>query len=270
MIFDSTKIGFRFIDVIGGKENKKYVHNKPRSFCALSYRLNSHSIMRYGGKEIELKTNDITFVPANLEYDRYTDYEEFLCIHFEVFNDTTSEICKFTPKNPEKLKSLFYEAYKLANSTAAKTNYKGSAILNEIFALIIEEISYEKQYSPNFLAAKKYLDENYTNPQLTISMAASEVGMSEVHIRRLFHSEMNMSPKKYLTSVRIKQARSLISSGNYSIAQIAEMVGFYDEKYFSQVFRNYTASTPSQYRENDINVKRLFGKQPETETKKKK
>ena len=107
MIFDSTKVGFRFIDVIGGKENKKYVHNKPRSFCALSYRLNSHSIMRYGGKEIELKTNDITFVPANLEYDRYTDYEEFLCIHFEVFNDTTSEICKFTPKNPEKLKKPF-------------------------------------------------------------------------------------------------------------------------------------------------------------------
>ena len=25
MIFDSTKVGFRFIDVISGKENKKYV-----------------------------------------------------------------------------------------------------------------------------------------------------------------------------------------------------------------------------------------------------
>lgn len=269
MIFDSTKVAFRFIDVISGKEGKKYVNNKPRSFCALSYRLNSHTIMRYDGKEIELKTNDVTFVPANFRYERFTDYEEFLCIHFEVFNDTTAEICKFTPKNPEKIKSLFYEAYKLANSTAADTNYKGSAILNEIFALIVAEVSHDKSYPPGFLAAKKFIDDNYANPQLMISMVAYAVGMSEVHVRRLFHSEMNMSPKKYLTGVRIKQARSLIGSGNYSVAQISEMVGFYDEKYFSQVFKNYTASTPSQYRENDMNVKRMFGKSLEPKRKNK-
>ena len=94
------------------------------------------------------------------------------------------------------------------------------------------------------------MDENYANPQLTISMTAAEVGMSEVHIRRLFHSEMNMSPKKYLTSVRIKQARSLISSGNYSVAQIAEMVGYHNVEHFTRMFKKETKITPTQYRKH--------------------
>ena len=52
----------------------------------------------------------------------------------------------------------------------------------------------------------------------------------------------------YLKSVRIKNAQLLLRDGSRSMSDIAELVGFANQNYFTKVFKKDTGMTPSQYR----------------------
>ena len=80
------------------------------------------------------------------------------------------------------------------------------------------------------------------------SVAASN--MSEVHFRRVFEDVFGTSPLAYVTQLRIKKAQELLIHTDYSVGQIAGMVGVYDEVYFSKFFRKHTGQTPNQFRKN--------------------
>ena len=59
-----------------------------------------------------------------------------------------------------------------------------------------------------------------------------------------------MSPKAYLTNLRIEKAKSMLLT-TISIRKVAEQTGFPDQMYFSRVFRASTGLTPSQYRQKN-------------------
>ena len=64
---------------------------------------------------------------------------------------------------------------------------------------------------------------------------------------QIFREEMNLSPKQYLTSLRLHYAASLLDSGYYTVTEVAKRAGFEDEKYFSTVFRQAMGVSPSRY-----------------------
>ena len=71
--------------------------------------------------------------------------------------------------------------------------------------------------------------------------------MSEVYFRKLFKSELGISPKKYIIKLRIQKAVSLINTGYYSLKEVAEMCGYTDYKYFSVEFKGAVGCSPSEY-----------------------
>lgn len=58
----------------------------------------------------------------------------------------------------------------------------------------------------------------------------------------------------HLISLRIEEAQSLLLCSDKRISEIAQSVGFEDEKYFSRVFRKNTGLTPTQYRYANLRV----------------
>ena len=55
------------------------------------------------------------------------------------------------------------------------------------------------------------------------------------------------SPIDYLTEYRINEACKLLRAGNLSIAEVAISVGFFDQFYFSRVFKRAKGMPPSKY-----------------------
>jgi AraC-like DNA-binding protein len=55
-----------------------------------------------------------------------------------------------------------------------------------------------------------------------------------------------MTPTKYLVSKRLIHAEKLLSTGKYSIKEVAEMSGFCDVKYFSRVVKKEYGVPPSK------------------------
>ena len=55
------------------------------------------------------------------------------------------------------------------------------------------------------------------------------------------------APIDYLTEYRINEACKLLRAGNLSIAEVAISVGFFDQFYFSRVFKRAKGMPPSKY-----------------------
>jgi len=66
----------------------------------------------------------------------------------------------------------------------------------------------------------------------------------------LFKRELKINFVDYLHKIRIQKAQELLKNQNLKTYQVANMVGFSNEKYFSQLFKKYTGLTPTQYRES--------------------
>lgn len=52
----------------------------------------------------------------------------------------------------------------------------------------------------------------------------------------------------YLSRIRIDKAKLLLHNPHLRIAQVSEMVGYHDEKYFSRVFKKLEGINPGEYR----------------------
>jgi two-component system response regulator YesN len=46
-------------------------------------------------------------------------------------------------------------------------------------------------------------------------------------------------------------AKRLLNSGNNKVYEVAEMVGFHDQKYFAKIFKKLCGETPAEYRKEN-------------------
>ena len=79
-----------------------------------------------------------------------------------------------------------------------------------------------------------------------ISHYAELCGMSEVNFRRLFREYTGKSPIEYRNDQRLENARSRIQSGEYSVSEAAETVGFTNLSFFTRLYKQKYGHTPKQ------------------------
>lgn len=99
--------------------------------------------------------------------------------------------------------------------------------------------------------AVERIDSDYRKPELSIDTLARDLSVNRTSLYRHFMEELGMSPKSYITQVRMEKAIHLLKSGEYSIKAISYSVGFSDPLYFSKVFKKYTGLSPRSYRNTD-------------------
>lgn len=77
---------------------------------------------------------------------------------------------------------------------------------------------------------------------------AADAGQSLFHFARTFRAATGLTPHRYLTLARVEKVRTLLRDSDRSLAAIADEAGFSDQSHMSRVFRNWTGSTPKQFR----------------------
>lgn len=90
---------------------------------------------------------------------------------------------------------------------------------------------------------------------------ALHLGVCRSQLYRIFKQHTAMSPQKYLTEFRIRQACNLMSKRSLSVKEVAYSVGFDDPLYFSTVFKASMGQTPTQYMDWLLNEKQKTASQ---------
>lgn len=98
-----------------------------------------------------------------------------------------------------------------------------------------------------FTYALQYIRNNFES-NIEISEVADSLSIDRTYLHRLFKQELDMSPKEYLTEIRIRKAKELLTSTDYPIMIIAQSVGYDDAQQFARIFKKNLQLTPSQYR----------------------
>lgn len=85
---------------------------------------------------------------------------------------------------------------------------------------------------------------------LTLQLVSKELGISQTYLSKMFRKYENKSFNNFLTQIRMEEAKRLIKSDkDLYIKDIAALVGYPDQFYFSRLFRSYTGVCPSDYSE---------------------
>lgn len=93
----------------------------------------------------------------------------------------------------------------------------------------------------------QYIEQNY-GQEVTLQDIADRFYLSREYISRKFKQEFGVNIFDYLLQIRMDKAKILLQNPNLKITQIAAMVGYPDEKYFSKVFKKEFGQSPGQYR----------------------
>ena len=113
--------------------------------------------------------------------------------------------------------------------------------------------AFDDSSSKKLIAQAKRFFENNITKKITLKMLSDHVYVSEVHLCRVFKAEYNESPINYFIGLKITHAKSIfMDSPLVSIKDVATLLGFSDQYYFSKVFKKHTGISPSAFKDNFI------------------
>lgn len=179
---------------------------------------------------------------------RILEQSEFVCVNFD-FSDNAERRSTCYEHVPPSVRNDFLRLLSLWRRQDASHLAEGMAVLYGLYAIALA--SEEKLYSaghPIFAAVCEDIASRYTDPALSVAQVAARAGVSEVHLRRIFHSEADTSPVKYILYLRLEHAKNLLTDSNYRMEEVAHASGFSDPYYFSRVFHRAVGMTPGEFR----------------------
>lgn len=84
---------------------------------------------------------------------------------------------------------------------------------------------------------------------LSLVDVATRFHLDPSYFSKLFKTVTNENFIEYLTRLRMDKACELLVSSERKVNEISELIGYENQRYFSQVFKKFTGQTPSEYRE---------------------
>ncbi|MBQ9360640.1 MAG: response regulator [Lachnospiraceae bacterium] len=94
---------------------------------------------------------------------------------------------------------------------------------------------------------EEYIREHFRE-EIDFGTLAGSFGFSSAYLSKVFTRSMGKSPVRYLTDIRIKEAKRLLTSTDEPIARVGELSGYPDQFYFSRTFRKEVGENPTAYR----------------------
>ncbi len=93
-----------------------------------------------------------------------------------------------------------------------------------------------------------YIEKNYTDPNLSIDMIASEINRSANYTRGMFKQSQGISISDYIANKRFDEVCRLLVETNLTAQEIGASLGLNSGSYFYTSFKKHTGYTPDQYR----------------------
>ena len=95
-------------------------------------------------------------------------------------------------------------------------------------------------------AVQAYIDENYTDKQLTVGSLADMFEVSTPWLSRNFKKEKDCGVLEYIGQLRMEKAKELLLTG-LSVTETAERVGYYSSRPLIRLFTEKVGMTPMKY-----------------------
>ena len=138
--------------------------------------------------------------------------------------------------------------------------FNASTLTESVFLYTLSFIdgtkSVKEDTNDRFESILRYIDNNFTNPTLTLLKISDIFFYNKKYLSALFVKNKNVKFKEYLNTLRINRALEMIGDTDLSVTEISKKCGYADPLYFSKVFKKTTGVTPTEYRKSECEQKR--------------
>lgn len=124
-------------------------------------------------------------------------------------------------------------------------------LLSPYVQLIAQHINARRPAAPHSQLVEdiaRNIVQNYTNPNYELDELLKSAPYCYDYLCRLFRQELNTTPHKYLTDLRLQSAADILRAGNGgSVSEVARLCGYSDPLYFSRMFKKKYGASPREY-----------------------
>lgn len=122
-------------------------------------------------------------------------------------------------------------------------------LVQKYAAMVLDSVRAQRENNKNriFASAKRYILQNYADPELSLVSVAEHVQLTPSYVSYLFKRTGDHTFTEFLNHTRIEQATKLLSTTHMRAYEIAYAVGYKNPKYFFQMFKQITGMTPKGY-----------------------
>jgi len=117
--------------------------------------------------------------------------------------------------------------------------------------------SLSEQEIDQVVGVSKFIEDNLSDLP-TIEEIASNNFISESKLQKLFNVYYSCSVHDFTRNKRLDQARILLESSKFTIAEIADELGIRSNSYFSKIFKERYGVTPSKYKNSRLSKIRIL------------
>ena len=270
---DIKSLSFQLESITKSKYDSDWhstLHTHP--FTELFYVVDGKGEFNIQGQRFPVKANDFVIINPQVEHTELSSPDEpleyiVLGIRGLSFSNLTpvsegGHPFSFFNLRDEQKDILRYLNAMVQEATSQQMSYE-LVCHNLLEILLIKilrhqhfdlEVGKQSKATKDISFIKHYL-ETYYHESIQLDDLASMTHLSRFYISHSFKKEIGMSPMEYLIDIRIKESKILLRTTNYSISQVADIVGFTTPTYFSKQFRKSTGISPTDYREQFQGVK---------------
>lgn len=91
------------------------------------------------------------------------------------------------------------------------------------------------------------IEQHYAE-RISLKSLAETLYVSPPYLCKLFKKHTGQNLSEYLAAFRVHKAKQLLQNPRCKVAEVAELVGFNDARYFSTTFKKYCGFSPLEYR----------------------
>lgn len=230
----------------------------PRAIDGIVFFTEGSITYDFAGEKITAKKGDVLILPKGLIYSgkrKVGEKTSFFVIDFETDDEFSFAALGlfriFTPKYYDLFATRFEEFLKLwqSGNLSAKIALKG-----KLYSLIADMVNIHVQSSLGAESFSKtqriadFIEKFYSKNDLSVEDICKEFFVSPSTLRRIMLSAYHKTPVKYITEVRLKNAKNMLVYDDFSVNQIAEKCGFSSSQYFSRIFKKDVGLTPLEYK----------------------
>ena len=88
---------------------------------------------------------------------------------------------------------------------------------------------------------------NNVYKSFTVEDLCLKFSISRSSLQNLFKTNIHITPKQYISTVKLNQAKIMIHEHNRTISEISDILGFTSIHYFSRKFKIQYGVSPTEY-----------------------
>ncbi len=226
----------------------------------MAYAISGRASYRCGEENLSIGPGDLLLFPKGLRRLGRSDPQDpwtFFSVGFELhFADSrVEERLAALPRrvaagNALELYRLFSELERAWTARAPGYLLRCRGILSQLLGVFVHACARSAQpvsHGRKLIAVVELLQRDYARGYPVAELAAM-AELSPSRFRVLFKEFTGHPVTRFQNGLRINRAKDLLLSGEYTVTETAQRVGFGDVYYFSRLFKKLTGVKPSSYR----------------------